>query len=790
LVGQRNFSRDGVCFVITANRLSDSSAFRAEAWLGRVGRRLLLAALSVLLALQSVSTPGQDAPAKPAADAPVAAPPAAVAAVAGQFVTVGSPVDDAVYGRVSRAALSLQTIARKEKRKAVLVLEVKPGTSQFHHVQGLAKFLTTEVPDVLTVAWIPETVRGNQAVVALACREIVMAPSAEFGDLGLGKALDPDEQAFVYRLANLRHNVRLSEALLRGMCDPQAEVIWAQVETGGGAQPVLESRLVTPTEFERLLQAKAVVPRHETIKQAGTAGLFSGEKARSFGFLISQTADSRDEVGQLYQLPREAQREKHAADDIKPIVINVHDMIEPILEQFVLRQIDRAISSGKNLIIFHVESPGGYLDASMTLATRISELQEQGIRTVAYIPKEAISGAAIISLGADEIYLHPTGKIGDAAPIEVRPGGWAERAPEKILSILTGFQREMAQKKNRPPALCEAMADRKLEVFQATHRDTGEVAYMTDNEIHEAAGLWVKGRMIPESGRELLLTVNGVRAHELKLAETPVENFDELKQRLGLSADIAVPTAARSWADDLVFLLNTSAITALLFVLGIVCIYLELHMPIGLFGIGSAICFALFFWSRFLGGTAGWLEVVLFLLGASLVAIEVFLLPGFLVFGLSGVLLMLFALIMATQTFVVPLTPGDYESLGKTSLSLLGSLAGAILLMGILGRFLPAIPLFEGLVLHPPGAEEGTLAAPRLDPRLVTAASPTVDSSVPVVVGQAGTTTTLLRPAGKAMFGTELVDVLSDGEMISAGTRVEVVEIDSLRVIVRAIETA
>lgn len=704
----------------------------------------------------------------------------------GQFLTLSAPIDDVMYGRVARAALALRTTARQEKRKAALVLEIRPGTSQFHHVQGLAKFLTTEVPDVLTVAWIPETVRGNQAAVALACREIIMAPEAEFGDIGLGKTLDPDEQAFLIALANRRHNARLSEALVRGLCDPQAEVIWAQIEAApvGGAGPGLESRLVSPAEFDRLLKARAVVPRHETVKQAGTPGLFSGEKARSFGFLITQTAASRDEVGTLYKLPREAQREKQTADEIHPIIINVHDMIEPMLEQFVMRQIDRAVSAGKNLIIFHVDSPGGFLTSSMELATRITELNEQNVRTVAWVPKAALSGAAIISLGADEIYLHPTAKIGDAAPIEVGDGGQFERSPEKILSVLTGFLRELAMKKKRSPAVCEAMSDRKLEVFQATHRDTGEIAYMTDAEIHASAGIWTKGRMIPECGRDLLLTVNGERAHELRLAESPVQSLDELKQRLGLSPDISVPVAARTWVDDLVYTLNLSGMTVLLFILGIVCIYMELHMPIGLFAIGAALCFSLFFWSRFLGGTAGWLEVVLFLLGAGLLSVEIFLLPGFLVFGLSGVLLMGFALILATQTFVIPLTPGDFRSLGRATLSLLGSMAGVVVIIGILARFLPSMPLFDGMVLHPPGIDEG--GAPRLAPELTTAAAIVVGSGP--AVGMRGRATTLLRPAGKAIFDNELVDVVSEGSFVTAGMEVEIIEVSPLRVVVRSVD--
>src|SRR5207253_3500026 len=115
----------------------------------------------------------------------------------------------------------------QEKRRAILVLEIAPGTSEFHHVQGLAKFLANDLPSLTTVAWVPETVRGNHVVLALACQEIIMRPEASLGDIGLGKPLDLDEQSFIVNLVNRRHNAKLSQALVLGMMDPAKAVIRA-----------------------------------------------------------------------------------------------------------------------------------------------------------------------------------------------------------------------------------------------------------------------------------------------------------------------------------------------------------------------------------------------------------------------------------------------------------------------------------------------------------------------------------------------------------------------------------
>src|SRR4051812_36927054 len=96
-----------------------------------------------------------------------------------KMVTLTSPIDDRALGRVRTAGLALQNQAEQENRRAVLVLQIQPGSSEFHQVQGLARFLTSaDLSKVTTVAWVPETVTGNNVVAALACKEIVMHPDA------------------------------------------------------------------------------------------------------------------------------------------------------------------------------------------------------------------------------------------------------------------------------------------------------------------------------------------------------------------------------------------------------------------------------------------------------------------------------------------------------------------------------------------------------------------------------------------------------------------------------------
>ena len=759
--------------------------------------RWILASWVALLGVHSsVLLLAQDAP--PAAAKPVEAnkpveakPPAEAGAEAkgpiGQFVTIANPVDAGVYGKINRIGTALQARAQQERRKAILVLEITDGPSRFGDVRELALYLSTELPSVTTVAWVPKDLRGNNVILALACNEIILAPKASLGDIGRGKVVEPDAQSFVVNMVNRRHNPKLSEALVSGMMDPQKEIVWVRLKTGEPPQQVTETRVISPAEFDRLIRGKAVIEEQQTIKAPGTDGIFNGAQARALNVLITQTAETRADVAKLYQLPREAQREDPAAGKA-PIArrIRIEGMIDHMQSQFTQRQIQRSLAQGASLLIFEIESPGGTLLDSLDLAHAISDLDPKQVRTVAYIPERAISGAAIVSLGCDEIYMHPNASMGDAGPIEMREDGVFHRAEEKIVSILQIQMKELAEAKHRPAALAMAMANRELDVFEATNSQTGEIWFMTDDEIHASNGDWIKGRLVPESADNLLLTVTGVRGNELHLTEPPVENLEELKQRLGIPAEETLPAVGPTWVDTLVYLLNTSFVTGLLFVVGILCIYAELHVTTGVFGIAASVCFGLFFWSRFLGGTADWLEVVLFLIGIGCIGIEIFITPGFGVFGVSGALLLIASLILASQTFLLPATQGDFRELSRSMGTLSGAIAGFIVAAVIISRFLPRMPLWSHMVLVPPGHSERLHPnEPQLRPEYAPRGhySP-LDPNL-ALLGKSGEAVTILRPAGKARIDERMVDVVSDGPFIEQGATVQVVEVLGNRIVVR-----
>jgi membrane-bound ClpP family serine protease len=184
----------------------------------------------------------------------------------------------------------------------------------------------------------------------------------------------------------------------------------------------------------------------------------------------------------------------------------------------------------------------------------------------------------------------------------------------------------------------------------------------------------------------------------------------------------------------------------------------------------------MYFWSAFLGGTATWLEAILFLAGVASILLEIFVLPGSAIFGLGGGLMVLVSLVLASQTFVLPHNEYQTAQLRNSLLSLVAAGAAVLGIAALLRKYLPHTPMLGQMVLAPPSESEFEAVARR---------EALVDFAH--LVGQHGRTTTQLTPSGKARFGADLIDVISDGELVPRGTEIVVVEVSGNRVLVRPV---
>ncbi len=470
----------------------------------------------------------------------------------------------------------------------------------------------------------------------------------------------------------------------------------------------------------------------------------------------------------------------------RAVLIRFEGTISPLLEQFLYRKLKVAESENADLVIVEIDSPGGFVESSFNIAHRLRDLD--WAHTIAFVPREALSGAAIVALGCDEIIMRPDAVLGDAGPIFLGEDALFRHAPEKVRSDLARKIRDLAAAKHRPPALAEAMVDMDLVVYHVKHRQTGAESFMSDAELESSnnADIWEKGKPVIESRKEHFLEVNGERAIELQLGEGNAADRDELKQLLGLAEDPLVLES--SGMDTAVFVLNLPIVTGLLFVIGMIALYIEFSAPgISIGGLISVLCFALFFWSRFLGGTAEVLEVILFLLGVVFIAVEVFVIPGFGVAGIAGSLLILVSLIRACQGFWIPETGRELDTFATSLLVLACSGGASVVAAMALSRYFDVLPVFGRLVLKPQQAESSAEAESSGDKSV-----PVNQPSSPfgVDIGDWGVALSPLRPSGKASFGDRYLDVITDGSYVDNGRQVRIIEIQGNRIVVREVDEA
>ncbi len=451
----------------------------------------------------------------------------------------------------------------------------------------------------------------------------------------------------------------------------------------------------------------------------------------------------------------------------RAFVIPIEGMIGQATADAVERKVAQAKARGAELIIFEFNTPGGLVAAAQRIANLMrTELRD--IRTVALVNPDAISAGAWLALNAHEIVMVPHAKIGDSAPVTMG-GELPDVQREKMESYLRSDFRTAAEAHGYWPILAEAMVSRDMEVWLIEHTDTGERQYVERSQwVDEDGDLpepWRRVRVVVAEGK--LLTATTSEAIELGFVQTVVDDMAGLRAHYTITAEPIV--LADTWSERVVAFLTSPAVTGLLVMLALFFGYIELNTPgFGVGGILALICLAVLFGSRFLTGLAQWWEIAVFVVGVVLVLIEIFLIPGFGVVGILGGILCLvgmLAILIANAPGELPIpSPGlIMDRFLDGLLALMLGFLGGVILSGIVARYLPNIPVAGRLVL----AE-----TPVGDSRPYDTASPVSH----IEPGRRGVTETYCRPAGKARFDDDLVDVVTEGRFLPAGTPVVVQE--------------
>jgi membrane-bound serine protease (ClpP class) len=685
---------------------------------------------------------------------------------AGRLIRVSLPITGTVDAQVKRAVERAIVELPREAGRPVVVFELVPTHSkfgegtEFGRALDLARYLSSrELSVIKTVAFIPKSIKGHGVLVALACEEIVMAPEAEIGEAGIDEpaqeAIDPTVRSGYSQIADRRRTIPTAVAI--GMLDRQAEVL--KVETESSTEFVLSSDLPA-LERTHAIQSKQVLIR------AGQMGVFSGRTARELGFVKYLAADPAALAKALGLPPTAVEDDPSLGGAWRAVRVPIQGPINSRLVQQTIRLIESLLrDDGVNFLCIWIESPGGSLADSVTLANFLADLDPGRVRTVAYLATEAVGDAALIAMACDQVVIQRDATLGGA--------GLEMFAPDELDQVRPIIRDHLAPHKSRSWSLVAALVDPRLPVFRYTHSGTGLVEYFCPEEAESQVDpdQWVKGEEVHKTRDPLRVTA--ARAVELGLARHAVADFNEFKQLYNLEGEMTV--ARTGWADALIGALATPGVALLLLFVGIAALYAELHAPgIGVGGFIAGLCFLLFFWSKYLDGTAGWLEFLLFAAGIVCVLLEIFVLPGTAIFGLGGGLLIIASLILASQTFVLPHNEYQFRQLRDTMLGLSAVGVGVVVAALIMRRFLPRSALFGHMVLEPPSSIEMEHIANR---------ESMVDFSH--LMGSTGVTVTPLAPAGKARFGSELVACSSRGEFVDRGAAVTVIEIHGNRIVVR-----
>ena len=463
------------------------------------------------------------------------------------------------------------------------------------------------------------------------------------------------------------------------------------------------------------------------------------------------------------------------------VMIPLYEDINPLSGALLERKFKDAVDSGADVIILDIHSPGGFTSVTFELMDMV--LDAKNVETVAFIEKDAISGAALLSLACDRIVMLPSARMGDAGEIVMGADGRFRYTEAKSRSVLAQKVRDTAKATGRPIALAEKMVDKDMVVFEAKQKTTGERKYISNKEWDslEDAEQWEKGKPVREAGKEMFFIANGERAVALGMATETIASREQLAKTLNVRQPIRIMD--RTWVDTLVYVLNTGFVTFLLITIGLVALTIELGAPgISIGGLTSLLCFSLFFWSRFLGGTSGWLEVVLFIMGLIFIATELFIIPGFGFAGVGGIVLVLGSLVMASRRVLVPENSEQLTGLGYDVITVLGAFAGFIIALLFLSNYIGEVPGLSRLTLKPIAVGSATTTE---HPLTSSEESQMLPGWQRVEVGDRGQSISPLRPSGKVQVNDFIVDVVTEGDFVDSNSEVQVIAKQGARVIVR-----
>lgn len=640
----------------------------------------------------------------------------------------------------------------------------------------LAQLLSSEEMNRLeTVAWIPAPLGGLPAtlpgqtpnlppglyghavLVAVCANSIVLDRGMMIGRADLDSPRRDPLAIDIYRnLAGSRPTI--PEPITLSMIDPNESLDLVMTPEG--------EVLANAARMEEL---KFKITREEKLAE-------SGQTASYGGAMLQRVAPGNREAEGLAGLAARlrvdlSRIESETMSDRTKVGLRqeLNGYIDSQTVEWVIRAIDSRTKKpvSPNLVILSINSPGGDLEACLKLARYISGFDPDVVQTVAWVEDQARGPAAIVALSCDHLLANSISELG---------GRWKPGIGEEALAILQPELDRMADETRRDPALLRAMLEPEAEINRFHNRMTNQDRWMTPGErdVMDDADDWQSLGPAPFT--------DGLSAKDAErdgIVRAIVDSIDEVDVRYQLESppEILTPTKTDAALLSLARTLASPMISVWLMFLGFMLIMTELSQPgLGLPGFLGTLCLILYFWSHYLGGSAEWFEILMFLVGVGFVLIELFVVPGVGIFGIAGVLMCIVSIVLAAQTFVIPKNSEEIAQLPASLMMVAGAGGGFIGAIFLLRKVLPNAPYFKRLMLQPPVAESEFSKTGSNEIRLP---SP----------GTGGVAVTPLIPAGKARIGGRVVDVITAGIAVDANQKIEVVSAAGNRIVVRPLES-
>lgn len=407
----------------------------------------------------------------------------------------------------------------------------------------------------------------------------------------------------------------------------------------------------------------------------------------------------------------------------KVLVMEVKDVIDPRMQRYVDLALSEAEKEEADIVIMEMDTYGGTLTDAKEIVDRIMHFRKP---VWVYINSDAASAGALISIACDSIYMAPGASIGAATVVD----GQGEKAPDKYQSYMRSIMRSTAEENGRDPRIAEGMVDETIVI-----------------------------EGIKEAGKVITFSTSEALQHGF--CEARVESIQEILQRNNVS-DYSLTTFELGLSEKIISIVLNPVISSILILIIIAGIYFEMQTPgLGFAGFAALVALIFYLVPYYLNGLAENWEIIAFFVGLGLIAVEIFVLPGFGVAGIAGIVVTvgsLFLIMINNNAFDFEFVPTN--KLMYALAAAMGGTLGGIILLLVGGSRLPDTRFFKHIALtDTQNRSEGYVSFQMPESLL----------------GKRGTAQTVLRPSGKVMIDGKMYDAYTRGDYIQQGQIVEVI---------------